>query len=188
VRHAITRLIHYAHRCGSDMIAIGDINFADARDIGRETMGRGQRGKRFRRTVSGIPTAVFRDRLTAQTHRHDISVLAVNPAYTSIWGDQHWRTPYENVTRHQAAANVIGRRAQGYQARRRKGVTRIQPEDCVVRATNQFYSVPDNFAVNGDRHRSGKRGTESRSPGRTRMRSPSRATVIPGLTYSGQLE
>jgi hypothetical protein len=76
VRHAITRLLHYAHRFDVDTIAIEDLNFTDARDIGRETMGRGQRGKSFRRTVSGIPTAVFRDRLTAQAHRHDISVLA----------------------------------------------------------------------------------------------------------------
>ena len=100
-------------------------------------MGRGQRGRRFRKTVAGIPTAVFRSRLTAQTHRHGIRLYAVNPAYTSAWGDQHWRKPYENVTRHEAAATVIGRRAQGHQARRREGVTRTRPEDRVVRATDQ---------------------------------------------------
>jgi hypothetical protein len=72
-------------------------------------MGRGSRGKRFRKTVAGIPTAVFRKRLTAQTYRHGVRLFAVNPAYTSAWGDQHWRTPYENVTRHEAAATVIGR-------------------------------------------------------------------------------
>ncbi|MGH3561792.1 MAG: hypothetical protein ACRDTN_08330, partial [Mycobacterium sp.] len=123
VRHAITGLIHYTRRHGIDTIAVEDLDFADARSIGRETMGRGQRGKRFRKTVAGIPTAVFRTRLAAQTARAGIRLFAVNPAYTSAWGEQHWRQPYKNVTRHQAAATVIGRRAQGYRARRRKGVT-----------------------------------------------------------------
>jgi IS605 OrfB family transposase len=123
VRHAVTRLLHYATLHGIDTIAVEDLDFTDARDTGRETMGRGARGKRFRKTVAGIPTAVFRNRLSAQTHRQGIRLFAVNPAYTSRWGDQHWRTPYQNVTRHEAAATVIGRRAQGHKARRRKGVT-----------------------------------------------------------------
>jgi hypothetical protein len=124
VRHAITQLLHYTRRHGITAIAVEDLDFADARTTGRETMGRGQRGKRFRRTVvSGIPTAVFRNRLAGIAAHAGIELCAVNPAYSSIWGDQHWRRPYPNVTRHQAAATVIGRRAQGYSARRRKGVT-----------------------------------------------------------------
>ena len=134
VRHAITRLIRYTRGHGIGSIAVEDLDFVDARTAGRETMGRGHRGKRFRKTVSGIPTAVFRNRLSAQTSRHGIGLFAVNPAYSSAWGDQHWRKPYENVTRHQAAATVIGRRAQGHTARRRKGVTRTRPEDRVVSA------------------------------------------------------
>ena len=145
VRHAITRLLHYTQRHGVGTIAVEDLDFADARTAGRETMGRGSRGKRFRKAVAGIPTAVFRNRLAAQTHRHGIRLYAVNPAYTSAWGDQHWRTPYENVTRHEAAATVIGRRAQGHKARRRKGVTRTRPEDRVVRATDQ--ATPDDRQV-----------------------------------------
>ena len=108
VRHAITRLIHYTLRHAITTIAVEDLDFADARTVGRETMGRGPRGKRFRKSVTGIPTAVFRNRLAAQTHRHGIGLYAVNPAYTSAWGNQHWRTPYKNVTRHAAAATVIG--------------------------------------------------------------------------------
>jgi IS605 OrfB family transposase len=93
IRHAITRLIRYAERQGVDNIAVEDLDFADARTVGRETMGRGARGKRFRRTVATIPTARFRNRLTAQAYRHGIRLYAVNPAYTCAWGDQHWRTP-----------------------------------------------------------------------------------------------
>jgi IS605 OrfB family transposase len=178
VRHAVTRLIRYTKRHHIDAIAVEDLDFADARTVGREIMGRGQRGRRFRRTVSGIPTAVFRRRLTAQTSRHGIRLYSVNPAYTSSWGDQHWRRPYENVTRHEAAATVIGRRAQGHQARRREGVTRARPEDGAVRATDQ--AGPNEHRVNtSSRRRPGMRGTESRPPGRARTRLPDRATATP---------
>ncbi len=185
VRHAITRLIHYTRRHDITTIAAEDLDFADARTVGRETLGRGQRGKRFRKTVAGIPTAVFRNRLTAQTSRHGIRLLAVNPAYTSAWGEQHWCKPYRNVTRHQAAASVIRRRAQGHKARRREGVTCPRPEDRGVRATNQ--TAPHRQRVTGSRHRPGMRGTKSRSPDRTRMRLPGRATVTPATANNGRL-
>jgi hypothetical protein len=184
VRHAITRLVHYTTRHNVDTLAVEDIDFTDARTMGRETMGRGSRGKRFRNTVAGIPTAVFRNRLSGQAHRHGVRLLAVNPAYTSVWGDQHWRTPYENVTRHQAAAIAIGRRAQGFKARRRKGVTRTRPEDRVVRATDQ--AAPDDRpASTRDRHRPGTRGTKSRQPGRASTRHLGRATVTPAMVNNG---
>jgi len=186
VRHAISRLIHYTRHHGVDMIAVEDLDFADARSTGRETMGRGRRGRRFRKTVAGIPTAVFRHRLSAQAAAAGIRLFAVNPAYSSAWGDQHWRAPYKNVTRHQAAATVIGRRAQGFAARRRKGVTRTRPEDRVVRATNQ--TGPDSQqATTGNRHRPGTRGTKSRQPNQTRTRLPGRATVTPATANNGQL-
>ena len=188
VRHAITRLIHYTQRHGINTIAVEDLDFADARASGRETMGRGRRGKRFRRTVAGIPTAVFRQRLAAQTHTADIQLLAVNPAYSSIWGDAHWRKPYENVTRHQAAATVIGRRAQGFTARRRKGVTHPRPEDRGVRATNQTGPDSPRASTTGHRHRPGTPGTTSGAPDRTRTRGPGRATVTPALANNGQLQ
>ncbi len=184
VRHAITRLVHHALRHGIDTIAVEDLNFADARAAGRETMGRGQCGKQFRKTVAGLPTAVFRNRLAAQTSRYGVRLLAVNPAHTSAWGEQHWRKQYNNVTRHEAAATVIGRRAQGHKARRREGVTRTRPEDRVVRATNQ--AAPQNQRATSSRHRPGTRGTKSRPPGRARTRLLGRATVTPAIGRSGQ--
>jgi hypothetical protein len=185
VRHAITCLLRYSGHHGIDTVAVEDLDFADARAVGRETMGRGRRGKRFRRTVAGIPTAVFRNRLTAQTSRRGVGLFAVNPAYSSVWGNQHWRTPYENVTRHQAAATVIGRRAQGFTARRRKGVTRTRPEDRVVRATDQ--ATPEDRQVNTrNRHRPGMRGTESRQPSRASTQGLGRATVTPAAADNGR--
>ncbi|MGH3523781.1 MAG: hypothetical protein ACRDU4_13410, partial [Mycobacterium sp.] len=186
VRHAITRLLHYTRRHGIDIIAVEDLDFADARATGRETMGRGRGGRRFRRTVAGIPTAVFRNRLTAQAAVAGIALLAVNPAYSSAWGDQHWRKPYKDVTRHQAAATVIGRRAQGFTARRRKGVTHTRPEDRAVRATNQ--AAPHSQQATDSCHRPGTRGTKSRQPNRARTRRPGRATVTPATATNGQLQ
>jgi hypothetical protein len=188
VRHAITQLIHYADRHHITAIAVEDLDFADARMTGRETMGRGKRGKRFRRTViSGIPTAVFRNRLAGMATSAGIQLFAVNPAYSSIWGAQHWQHPYTNVTRHQAAATVVGRRAQGYSARRRKGVTPTRPEARAVRATNQ--TGPQQPRVTGNRHRPRTRGTESRPPCRNVRGDPSRATVTSAqLANSDQLQ
>jgi hypothetical protein len=123
VRHVITRLTHLAqsNKCAS--ISIENLGFTNARATGRETMGRGRRGKRFRRTVAGIPTAKFRDRLAAMATTAELSVIAVDPAYTSRWGRQHWlpalKTSDPTVDGHQAAAVVIGRRSLGHRARRK---------------------------------------------------------------------
>jgi hypothetical protein len=186
VRHAITRLLRYTRRYRISAIAIEDLNFAHAVD--RDTMGKGRRCKRFRKTVAGIPTSVFRDRLTAQAHRQRIALHVVNPAYTSVWGDQHWRKPYEHVTRHEAAATVIGRRAQGYKARRREGVTRARPEDLAVRATNQA-ELNTPAAKTGSRHRprdTGKQIPRAR-PGKNAATGPGNRNPGTGQQRSGTL-
>lgn len=127
VRAAITRLLDLADQFDCETVSIENLGFSDARQSGRETMGRGSRGKTFRRAVSGLPTAKFRDRLTAMAATRGIWIIAVDPAYTSKWGGQHWqtplthRTPRHAVSRHQAAAIVIGRRAHRLKARRRGG-------------------------------------------------------------------
>jgi IS605 OrfB family transposase len=124
VRAAITALINDAQRHDCSAVVMENLDFADARATGRDTMGRGQRGKRFRRTVAGIPTSKFRTRLTAMAHRSGIAVIGVDAAYTSKWGVQHWAKPLQQqtsdpVTRHHAAAAAIGRRGLGMAIRRR---------------------------------------------------------------------
>lgn len=132
LRQAITTLLDSAVAAGAAAIAIENLNFSDARTSGRETMGRGSRGKRFRRTVAGIPTGKFRERLTAMAANRGIHIIAVDPAYTSRWGAQHWtvplrqRTSDHTATRHQAAAVAIGRRAHGHRIRRKKDGVRSQ--------------------------------------------------------------
>ncbi|BCY08064.1 hypothetical protein [Actinoplanes sp. L3-i22] len=141
LRAGISHALHLAHLHGCPAIAVENLGFADARATGRETMGRGARGKRFRRTVAGIPTAQFRDRLAGMASTAGIAVIAVDPAYTSRWGGQHWKpaltTRIPTATRHHAAAVVIARRAHGFTARRRSGVTRTRPADRARETTGQ---------------------------------------------------
>ncbi|MDT5128529.1 MAG: hypothetical protein QOH54_4173 [Mycobacterium sp.] len=124
VRAAITALLNRSDQHNCTAVIVENLDFADARATGRDTMGRGAQGKRFRRTVAGIPTAKFRTRLTAMAHRRGIAVIGVDPAYTSRWGAQHWAKPLQQqtsdpVTRHHAAAAAIGRRGLGMAIRRR---------------------------------------------------------------------
>jgi IS605 OrfB family transposase len=131
LRAAISKLTRIARDSGCRAIVVEDLDFAGSRQEGRERAGhrpsRGRRGRAFRRLVSGIPTARFRDRLIQMTHNAGLQVIAVDPAYTSRWGAEHWLTPLKEkapvATGHHAAAVVIGRRAHGHRARRREGVT-----------------------------------------------------------------
>ena len=114
VRTAITALLDLAGQHNCVAVVIENLGFADARATGRETLGRGTRGKRLRRTIAGIPTRRFRTRLIGMAARRGIAVIGVDAAYTSRWGNQHWRKPLqqqtsEPVTRHHAAAAAIGR-------------------------------------------------------------------------------
>jgi hypothetical protein len=86
LRGAISRLLNLAQQRGCSAVGIEDLDFADARQAGRETFGRGRRGKRFRRTVAGIPTAQFRDRLAQMAANRGIAVVAIDPGWTSKWG------------------------------------------------------------------------------------------------------
>ena len=89
LRTAISGLIATA-RHGARAVVIEDLDFADARAEGRERTGnrpsRGRRGRAFRRTVTGIPTGKFRDRLVQMTANAGLSVIVADPAYTSRWG------------------------------------------------------------------------------------------------------
>jgi IS605 OrfB family transposase len=133
LRTAISTLITTARQHGVRAIVIENLDFAEARTEGRERRGRrpsrGKRGRGFRRAVSGIPTARFRDRLTQMAYNAGLSVIVIDPAYTSRWAAEHWLRPlrehHPETTGHHAAALVIGRRGLGHRARRR--VTGNQP-------------------------------------------------------------
>ncbi|MFF0010786.1 IS200/IS605 family accessory protein TnpB-related protein [Streptomyces sp. NPDC005374] len=157
VRHALTRLLHWARTCGVKAIAVEDLDFGA--DKTREKHGR---RKRFRQLISGMPTGKLRARLASMADQTAIAVIAVDPAYTSRWGAQHWQKPLTSTTRkttrHEAAAVAIGRRAQGHPIRRR---TAPPPHDRSDRAGHRTVQAGPGVP--------GREGTRPRIPGpRTR--------------------
>ncbi|MEU0068049.1 IS200/IS605 family accessory protein TnpB-related protein [Streptomyces sp. NPDC006332] len=117
IRHALIRLLHWAER-HHVAIAIEDLDFAAEKT--REKHGR---RKKFRNLISGMPVSRLRARLVSMAAELGITIIAVDPAYTSRWGAQHWQKPLTSknrkITRHDAAAVAIGRRALGHPIRRR---------------------------------------------------------------------
>ncbi|MBV6700657.1 IS200/IS605 family accessory protein TnpB-related protein [Kitasatospora aureofaciens] len=158
LRHALTRLLHWAAGTGARAIAVEDLDFTDSKT--REKHGR---RKRLRQLISGIPTGRLRSRLLAMCAEYGLSVIAVDPAYTSLWGDRHWRKPLTTKTRatsrHQAAAVAIGRRALGHPIRRRTAPPRAHQSDVHGHRTAQ--------AGPGDRGRE-----ETRRPVTDRSQEP----------------
>jgi IS605 OrfB family transposase len=118
IRHAITQVLHWAKRCSVAAIAIEDLDFTAEKT--REKHGR---KKRFRQLISGIPTGKLKARLVSMAAEAGLSIVAVDSAYTSQWGGQHWQkplvTPHRKMSRHDAAGIAIGRRALGHPIRRR---------------------------------------------------------------------
>ncbi|MFF4837322.1 IS200/IS605 family accessory protein TnpB-related protein [Streptomyces sp. NPDC001315] len=127
VRHALIRLLHWAARHGL-AIAVEDLDFSA--ETTREKHGR---RKRFRHLISGMPVARLRARLASMAAELGIPLVAVDPAYTSKWGAQHWQKPLSGTkrktTRHDAAAVAIGRRALGHPIRRRTTPPRTHQSD-----------------------------------------------------------
>jgi IS605 OrfB family transposase len=117
IRHALIRLLHWSKRHGL-AIAIEDLDFQAEKT--REKHGR---RKKFRHLISGMPVARLRARLLSMAAELGITIVAVDPAYTSKWGAQHWQKPLASktrkTTRHDSAAVAIGRRALGHRVRRR---------------------------------------------------------------------
>ena len=150
LRAAISALIAAAKARGARAIVIEDLDFAEARAEGRERAGRrpsrGRPGRDFRRAVSGIPTGKLRDRLVQMTANAGLSVIVVDPAYTSRWGAEHWLRPlrehHPEATGHHAAALVIGRRGLGHRARRRATGTRTAPEEAARPAQARPRTTP----------------------------------------------
>ncbi|TDC84753.1 transposase, partial [Actinomadura sp. 7K507] len=167
VRHAITTLLHWARRCGVAAIAIEDLDFAQEKT--REKHGR---RKRFRQLISGFPTGKLRARLVSMAAEIGLSIVAVDPAYTSRWGAQHWRKPLSTskrpMTRHDAASVAIGRRALGHPIRRRTTPPRTHQSDGYGHRTVQ--------AGSGVRAREGTRPpvTERAHDARPRTGTPQR--------------
>jgi len=188
IREAVSKLLRIARARGCAAIAIENLDFRDARQAGRDHVGRrparGAAGRRFRRLVAALPTARFRDRLAQMAANTNIAVVAVDPAYTSIWGAQHWlaalRQTSPKASGHHAAALVIGRRALGQRARRRARCAWTRPEDREQRATDSAVRptpVPAGLA----RPRARKPGTRTaHGQPHPRRKTPTAGRAPPG--------
>ncbi|WP_405940322.1 transposase [Streptomyces sp. NBC_00726] len=175
VRHALTRLLHWARRTGVTAIAIEDLDFGAEKT--REKHGR---RKRFRQLISGMPTGKLKARLVSMAAEQDLSIIAVDPAYTSRWGGQHWQkpltTPHREVSRHDAAGIAIGRRALGHPIRRRTTPPRAHQSDAHGHRTVQ--AAPGAPGREGPRPRIPGPRTRSVSPDTARTRATSASTTV----------
>ncbi|GAA1387492.1 IS200/IS605 family element transposase accessory protein TnpB [Catellatospora chokoriensis] len=164
IRHAITGLLHYAKRAGVTAIAVEDLDFTGEKS--REKHGR---RRRFRQLISGMPTGRLKARLVSMAAAVGLAVVAVDPAYTSKWGAEHWQqpmaTPRRKPTRHDGAAIAIARRALGHRIRRRTPPPRDDQSDrCGHRSVQARPGVP------------GREGPRPGAPGsRTRCAPPDTA-------------
>jgi IS605 OrfB family transposase len=181
LRAAITSLIATARTRGARAIVIEDLDFAGARAEGRERHGsrpsRGRRGRSFRRAVAGIPTGKLRDRLVQMAANAGLSVIVVDPAYTSRWAAEYWLRPlrehHPKATGHHAAALVIGRRGLGHRARRRATGNQTAPEEAARPAQARPRTIP--AAGNAPRKPATPRGP--RQPHGTKTGRPHRTTA-----------
>ncbi|MFC4466563.1 IS200/IS605 family accessory protein TnpB-related protein [Streptomyces xiangluensis] len=170
LRHALSRLLRWATRIGVSAIAVEDLDFSDGKT--REKFGR---NKRFRQLIHGIPTGKVKARLVNMAAEHGLALVAVDPAYTSTWGAEHWKTPLTSskraMTRHDAAGIAIGRRALGHPIRRRTKPPRHHQSDGGGHRNVQ--------AESGTRRREGLRRTRNGT-------SPQRAATGRAVTAGNQ--
>jgi hypothetical protein len=151
LRAAVTALLTAAKEHSAQAVVIENLDFEQARAEGRERTGsrpsRGRRGRRYRKMVAGLPTARFRDRLTQMASNAGLSVVVIDPAYSSRWAAVHWlpllREQHPETTGHHAAALVIGRRGLGHRARTRVNGNRTAPEDAARPARTRPRKPPD---------------------------------------------
>ncbi|WP_327247852.1 IS200/IS605 family accessory protein TnpB-related protein [Streptomyces sp. NBC_01320] len=175
IRHALTQLLHWAKQTGVAAIAIEDLDF-----ISEKTRERHGRRKRFRQLISGIPTGKLKARLVSMAAEQGLSIVAVDPAYTSMWGAQHWQkplaTPHRRMSRHDAAGIAIGRRALGHPVRRR---TAPPPHDRSDRAGHRTAQAPPGTrGCEGTRPPATDRVPGDASPNGTRKREPSASQTV----------
>ncbi|MFE4635216.1 IS200/IS605 family accessory protein TnpB-related protein [Streptomyces sp. NPDC056773] len=175
IRHAVTRLLHWAKSVGVKAIAIEDLDFTAEKT--REKHGS---RKRFRQLISGIPTGKLKARLVSMAAEQGLSIVAVDPAYTSQWGGRHWQkplvTPRRKMSRHDAAGIAIGRRALGHPIRRRTAPPPHDQSDRVGHRTAQ--AGPGTRRREGNRPSATDRAPGGPSPSGKRTRGPSTSKTV----------
>jgi hypothetical protein len=194
LRQAISGLIRTAQGHGCRAIVIEDLDFHDARELGRERTGnrpsRGKRGRSFCHQVAGLPTAQLRDRLVQMTANAGLWMIAVEAASTSRWGAEHWLRSLQEISvdasGHHAAALVIARRGLGQRARQRRGCDSTPAEHGGKRATHpvaRAMAAGQPAVLSEPRPRNtGTRKVPGRPPLRQKTRPAERSTPVDQVT------
>ena len=186
VRHALTRLLHWTRRTGAKAIGVEDLDFTAEKT--REKHGR---KKWFRQLISGMPTARLRARIVSMVAEQGLAVVAVDAAYTSTWGAQHWAKPLTSskrtMTRHGAAAVAIGRRALGHPVRRRTAPPRTHRSDGYGPRTVQTgHGGPGREGTRRPRRPATERAHDARRrAGSTRTRATSASNTVRDAPSTG---
>jgi IS605 OrfB family transposase len=194
LRQAISELLTTARDSGCRAIVIENLDFAEARELGREHSGRrpsrGRKGRSFRRLVAGIPTAKFRQLLVQMATNTGVAVIAVDPAYTSRWGAEHWLGSLKEISAdasgHHAAALVIARRGLGQRARHRRRCDSTPAEHGEERATRPVVrsnGVGQPALLSEQRRRNaGTRGARGQPHLRRKTRTAERTSPVDQVT------
>ncbi len=127
-------------------------------------------------------------RLVSMASEHGLSIVAVDPAYTSMWGDQHWKKPLTSkkrkMSRHDAAGIAIGRRALGHLIRRRTAPPPQHQSDAAGHRTAQ--AGPGTRGREGTRPPVTERAHDARSrTGTQRTRETSASNTVRDARSSG---
>jgi hypothetical protein len=93
LREAITELLAFVKATGALVVVCEQLGFLDPNL--REKFGN---NKKFRATISGFPTANFRDRLVNMSHNQGVLVVGVDAHHTSKVGGKNWKQVLKNTT------------------------------------------------------------------------------------------
>ena len=99
----VKETIEYVKSKGISVVAVEDLKFPKRYDTN---------SKKLNRTLSSFVHRKTRDLLTSRCCREEMSLVEVNPNYTSFIGKHKYAETY-GLSVHQAAALVIARRAAG---------------------------------------------------------------------------
>lgn len=143
-------------------------------DFGRKKAALKEYGRKHARRLSSFAYKAFYEALAARCAREGIDLHAVNPAFTSVIGGLKYATG-RAMTRHEAAALVIARRAQGFGERLvcmldgtldAPGRMRARHVFSRWRAAGRRLSAEGNGAVRPRRSAGGTRRTGAASDGK----------------------
>jgi len=93
--------------------------------------------------LARFPAAKLKSRLVSMAAEQDIAIVAVDPAYTSRWGAQHWQKPLTTPTRKITATTRLPWRSDGAPSGIRSGDGRHRPHTTRVIVRGIGPSRPD---------------------------------------------